>query len=345
MASNLRSKPISGHITDGAGNVIRNSSIIIKSPTPLGEVIVDTVVTNDDGLFTSAPLPNGNYYIYESGVAVSNVFHNTDTNSIPVYAADGINIGPSSESFSSIVDSDGDLNTFKTYLQIESSYVNTIRYGNTYPLYNSNLGGLDLDWAKSFYSFHSLNGDSRITTTRFDIEYYSPITESSKNYKRVRWSGVPAIKFDNSTRLVIPLDYLSIVASNPKYIDGKVNDPNGGILTEISGTDLKLSGVSTVDTVVGDIVKVEHLNGIWYGIIHSEGTSTISLKEWSSTRVIQTPPNNDDYVKIQVFSGMFQGLSNIGSQTNEFVTVTENVYAQSQFEEMYSYNNAIQITP
>ena len=61
MASNLRSKPLTGHITDSSGNVIRNTSIIIKDT--YGNT-VDTIPTNDEGYFVSSPLPNGVYNIF-----------------------------------------------------------------------------------------------------------------------------------------------------------------------------------------------------------------------------------------------------------------------------------------
>ena len=85
MSSNLRSKPIEGHVTDSAGNVLRNSQIIIKQATPSGSITMGSVQSDDDGYFQSKPLPNGLYDIYESGIVISRIVHTADRNSIQCF--------------------------------------------------------------------------------------------------------------------------------------------------------------------------------------------------------------------------------------------------------------------
>ena len=328
MASNLRAKGISGHVTDGAGNVIRNSDITIKLITPTSEVLVDTVTTNDDGYFTSTPLPNGIYAIFESGVMISTVIHTPDSNSIPVYKSSDKNV--KTTDFRVLLENDS-VQSFRVYIQIEDSSVNIKRFGSTYPIYDVDISSNVDDWFGNFSTFHSLNTDSRITTTRFDIEYYSPITETSNTYKRIRWAGVPAIKYSAESRLVIPLDYYSIVPTHPKYSTDNVNCNNDSNYTVISNFNV---GYITV----GDIICVSDDSNEWFGIVVNidYANATVKLEEWKS--IINTGNCIEGTGKsIRVYDGMFNELLAIDESMNEKITVVENVSAQDNVEELYSY--------
>ena len=87
MPSNLRSKPIEGYVADSAGNVLRNSQILIKEAAPYGSNIRDSITSDDDGYFKSKPLPSGSYDIYESGIIVAKTIHNPDKVDIQCYKA------------------------------------------------------------------------------------------------------------------------------------------------------------------------------------------------------------------------------------------------------------------
>ncbi len=354
MASNLRAKSISGHVTDGAGNVIRNSQITIRSLTPTGDVVVDSVVTNDDGYFSSSPLPSGEYVIYDSGVMVSTTIHIADASAIPAYGTDIKDTGVATGDFDSLVES-GDINSFTTYIQIEPSSTNTVRYGSTFPIYDVDLKSLTIGDYFNMADFLNMSSDSRITTTRFDIEYYSPITEASKQYRRIRWSGVPAIRYSGESRLVVPLDYYSIVPTLPKRVVGS-SDASGQSQFEI------LSVTGTSDTIVvtspgssiarkGDIVKLEFpideigTLSYWYGINIGVSGSIMTLKRWRSSRVADIMDMNvqdgQKYVKLYVYDGMFSGLSIVKDTANEYITVVENVHAQDAIEETYKYDEQL----
>ena len=77
MASNIRAKSIEGYVTDSAGNIIRNSQIIIKQSTPSDSFNIDTVSSDDSGYFASRPIQSGTYEIYESGILVSRYYFYT----------------------------------------------------------------------------------------------------------------------------------------------------------------------------------------------------------------------------------------------------------------------------
>jgi len=344
MASNLRSKPITGHVTDGAGNVIRNSSITIKSFTPISEIVVDTTITNDDGLFVSAPLPTGSYAIFDSGVLISNILHTADADSIPALEANSVNVGSKTLAFRALIDN-GDINDYKVYVQLEDPSINISRYGSTYPLFDRDIKDHGVDWYGDLASFHDLTVDSRITTTRFDIEYYNPLTKTSKTYKRVRWAGVPAIKYSRDSRLVLPLDYYSIIPTNPKYykteVDAVTSEDNSYVTINSSTMD---AGA----TIVGDIIKLEWTNNNdeeleWYGINVEESLNSIKLVEWKSSLNSENikPVVNDikDSFKVYIYDGMTQGMSNLGGSTNEKISIVENVSAQNSLTELYNYNN------
>jgi hypothetical protein len=207
MFANLRSAPIEGHVTDSAGNVIRNSQIIIKQQTPYGGVVVDSIRSDDTGYFISSPIPNGVYDIYESGIKISRIIHETSIGGIQCFQADRSNYNPSIiGSFPDLSDAQN-LNSYKSFIQIEAPYLNTAQYGNIFPLYEYDISvnpESDTEQSNEIYeisNFFQLSSASRITISRFDIEYFSPLTASSSNFKRVKWAGVPGIRFYQDSKI------------------------------------------------------------------------------------------------------------------------------------------------
>jgi len=368
MISNLRSKSIQGHITDSAGNILRNATIVIKVNTPTSVNVVDSAISDDDGYFISKPLPNGIYDIYESGIRVSQVIHTADRNSIQVFKADSDNYNTTIiESFSDLIENDAtkQLNKFKMFLQIEPNSIDVAQYGNIFPLYDVDLTQLEKA-NESYYDlsqFFGFESESRITITRFDIEYYSPLTSISQSYKRIRWSGVPGIRNSSDSKLVLPLDYFSIVANLSKVVQPVSNTAftAGTIVYEyvaVSGTlFISQAGLGDSDYAagfypyvnIGDIVKVELDIGDWYGLVVSktDGSGSlkkIELKNWLTSRSEYTSvalsPLTGDVEKISAYNGMFQAIPNIDEETNELFTVVENVSAQNGADELYTYINA-----
>lgn len=371
MPSNLRSKPIEGHITDSAGNVIRNSLITIKTPTPSGNYSVDTIKSDDEGYFVSKPLPNGSYDLYESGIAVARIIHRPDI-TIQPYKADKENYFIKDIFAFSDLLKKGQLNKFKVFLQIESNEIDVSTYGNTYPLmnfiYSSNSLGVesDLYYMSKFYNIanQSISGESRsdgrFTTTRFDVEYFSPLTSMSTTYKRIRWAGIPAIRFKKDSKLIVPLDYFSIVATIPKFISNNELDfttETVNLYLDESDNIIKVSGSGTYapyneffgKVFVGDIVKLNSFSeNTWYGIVLKKeiknSVNIIHFEKWKSSRFTSgsyEPSSTYKNINIMyLYDGMFNGLSLIDQLTLERFYITENINYQDSNSELYSYVNA-----
>lgn len=359
MPSNIRSKPIEGSVSDSAGNVLRNSTIVIKEATPFGSNVIDTVPSNDDGYFKSRPIPPGTYDIYESGVRISRHIHQPGSEHIQVFKSSetAVTIYP----FQDLLDS-GDINLFRHFIQIESDDIDVEVYGNTFPLYKPKFIDMSVlpigNSYKSIYDFFTMNSDSSITTTRFDIELYYPLTSIASAYKRIRWAGVPAIKMSSNSKLIIPLDYYSIVASLPKLYSlnsGSSLGPTDAIVSSVVGNS-KVT-ITSNDTefvngfmkriTFGDIVKFYFNNGSsiieWYGIYFSKnsGNTEFSFDKWKSSRFVSGVAVKDMYADTaQAFDGMFPGISSINETVNELYTVTENNYAQNNESELYTYEDS-----
>lgn len=361
MASNLRSKPIEGYVLDSAGNTLTNAQIIVKQQTPEGSLSVDTVKSDDSGYFITKPIPSGTYSIYESGIVVSKVIHLPDQSSIQSYKAAPENYNIDSiESFSTLV-GNGELNKFRAYLQIEASEIDISQYGSTFPIYDFNITtntniGESGDELYHLAGFLKLSSDSRITTTRFDIEYYFPITATSSIYKRIRWAGVSSIRFTEDSKLVIPLDYFSIVLNSPRIIDPPDSDyTDGEVLSTGTFEKMTLTYTSDVNKLLprlkdGDILTVltKETNGPgqpetpWYGIVIDVGTNTIELEKWQSSRFTSTVDPGTSGVfaaRVSVYDGMFAGIFEINESANERFSVVENISAQNNGTELYNYNN------
>lgn len=368
MSSNIRAKSIEGHVTDSAGNVLRNAQIVIKQATPAGSYVVDSINSDDGGYFISKPIPSGIYNIYESGIVVSKIIHEADKNSIQCFKAHRDNYDVLSvDNFDALIESET-LNNFRGFIQIEPAEIDISQYGSSFPIYDFEFTTLDPVLSGSgndlwdLSKFFELSSDSRITTTRFDIEYFSPLTALSNTYRRIRWSGVPAIRFYQDSKLVVPLDYFSMVLNYPKVIapEGANFESTDIKATYSSSTTISLANVSAnnsfktlaLSVVVGDVLKVEvdeTPDTYYYGIITSIDVSgsiyTITLEKLLSSRYttnasVETDSGTTYYaVRIHGYDGMFRGIMDIDEEANERFTVVENVYAQDLQNEIYSYAN------
>jgi len=373
VASNLRAKPIEGHVTDSAGNVLRNAKIVIKQATPYGSFVVDTINTDDSGYLISKPIQNGVYDIYEGGILITRTIHEPDRNSIQCFKAHSDNYNTSIiKNFNNLVDS-RELNNFKAFVQIEPAEIDVLQYGSSFPIYDFDLTSetsLDAttDELWNLSQFLGLNSTSRITTTRFDVEYYAPMTAVFKNYRRIRWSGVPAIRYSAESKLVLPLDYFSITLSMPRVVGPLVGEfgvknvaenwvsfTGSDDLVNLSDNEYYDEFVNAMDLAkVGDIIKIfVSLSGVsagmWYGIILDIDKSdvySVTLERLRSSRFASTvdPEGSANYYasRIMIYDGMFQGISDISEEANERFSVVENVYSQdSGSGELYNYNNRI----
>jgi len=370
MSSNLRSKPIEGHVTDSAGNVLRNSQIIIKQAAPSGSITMGVVKSDDDGYFQSKPLPNGLYDIYESGISIAKIVHTADRSAIQCFKPGVDNYDVSLiRNFISLTESDTNptLNSFKWFLQIEPEELDISVYGSTFPIYDVGIS-LITDVDNDYYNvaqYFNLTVDSRITTTRFDIEYFAPLTSLSRFYKRIRWAGVPAIRFSKDSKLVVPLDYFSIVASLPKVSSRDYSTtvvPAEGLAEKIitvSGSAVEFMDHVNI-MIIGDIVKLtvrgNDIGGspigpfYHYGVVVDVDRSSpyvVTTEKWLSSRFVSDLDLDniyDQYVeKAESFDGMFQGITDIDDEANERFTLVENINAQDYVPDLYNYNNQGQL--
>jgi hypothetical protein len=354
MASNLRAKPIEGHVTDSSGNVLRNAQIIIKQSTPSGSHPVDSAQSDESGYFVTKPLKAGTYEIYESGAMISRTIHNPGPLSLQCFKADPDNYNPADlKVFQDLID-EKRINEFKVLLQIESEETDIIQHGSSFPIYDFDISA-DPDFAGleselfNLASFFNLDSTSRITTTRFDIEYFSPLTGASSSYRRIRWCGVPGIRFKKDSKILVPLDYYSIVANHSKILAPATVDFYPLITSEGTSEIMELESSQTSFVSLcskvrpGDILKVYVGADPWYGIVlsYDANISLLTLQEWKSSRFTSNvdPSDNGLVTRIVAYDGMFQSLADIDDDANERFTVVENVYAQGLASELYNYNN------
>jgi len=360
MISNLRSRSIEGHIADSAGNILRNAQVVIKQPTPAISFTVDSVQSDDDGYFVSKPLPNGIYDIYESGIRVSRVIHYAVGAGIPCFKADQENFDITrTGQFQSYANATPPtLNQFKAFIQIEPSFVDVSLYGSLFQIYDRSIlvnpiPNGDTNELHYIAAFHGFNSNSRITTTRFDVEYFAPLTSLSSTYKRIRWAGVPGIRFYKDSRLVLPLDYFSIVPNLPKtdlsFGTGTIGVTASSGSFFITETAVGVFTNLLADISIGDIAKcqIEDSGKYWYGIvtkISSSGSyNQIELEPWKSSRFpAEEALVSGDFIKrIYLFDGMFSNIMAIDDEANSRFCVTENNSAQNNSTELYNYNNYV----
>jgi hypothetical protein len=355
LSSNLRAAPIEGFICDSAGNIIRNATITIRDNAPGGSNVIDTIFSDDNGYFISNPLKNGIYDIYESGVKTSRTIHIPSMNNFQCWAATPDNIPDNLPSYIQMdASSENDINKYRYYIQIENDDVDIQHFGHIFPIYDVNINSLsNTNWSK-FYFFHGMTSDSRITTTRFDVEFFNPLTIYSNSYKRTRWVGVPAIRFSATSKLVIPLDFYSIHLN-------RLNSHTIFGLNINYSVNVDLETVTIIDTnnnddgfialanalVIGDIVKLKFTtNQVFYGIFTSGTVNTLIFKKIRNSNYIsidmqtlQNSQNTAHVATVDKYDGFFNGITNIGVSINEKFTIVENIYAQDIDDELYNYDD------
>jgi len=353
MISNLRARSIQGYVTDSAGNVIRNSSITISRNNPNGsQTSVDRVDSDDEGYFISNPLPNGVYDIFESGIRTSKIIHSPDNNSIQCFKALKDNYYENDITPFSVLVEDDNLNAYKYFLQIEPEDISVDVFGNMFPIYDVDLSVLNEGVGElySMKNFLNLRSDSRITVSRFDIEYYLPMTATQSMYRRIKWAGVPGVRFKKDSKLVVPLDYYSIVANNPFKISNNGSNFTGSdvYIDPITVNTVTVKGDSDVSayldiyntTGIGDIIKLTISGKTWYGIVLSKASYAIVLEKWNSSRFVSTgslPARYDNILTMKVYHGMFQGMTSMSSTVSEYFNVSENISQQNLENELYNY--------
>ena len=356
MPTNLRSIPIEGYITDNAGNIIRNADVVIKDDTPNGAIVVDTVKSDDDGYFISRPIKNGVYDIYESGVRIFRQYHSSNPTLTQCYNP-GVNNVPSG--IRPFVDYTGsatyDINQYRYYTQIEPEYIDILTYGHMFPIWSidpqTQLSGHPFQNITTIHPEIATANTSKLTHTRFDVEFVS-------DSRRIRWSGIPGVVFYEDSRIVLPLDYYSMIANHYLY----QYDTAGASWSvwqgdqELISISLPTASVTAIydKIVIGDILELQLASGIKFWCIVYSKTSTSTSAQifgrlWKSSNsglVAQGTPDLS-YIRavvsdmsisnIKVFQGMFSGLSSLTSSVGEYFTVQENQVAQNG-QEVYNYN-------
>ena len=372
MSSNLRAAPIEAFVTDSAGNIIRNAAITIRDNAPGGSNIIDSVTSDDSGYFITSPLKNGVYDIYESGVKTSRTIHTPSLHNNQVWLATADNIPDNLPSFLQMDETvENDINKFRYYIQIENDNVDIQRYGHIFPIYDKDLTSIHDGWG-SFVDFHNLKSDSRVTTTRFDVEFFNPITSSDTLYRRIRWVGIPAISFSIGSKLVLPLDYYSMKL-NRLNKDSEFSGENVlfqandslDLITVYSPT-LDAEFIKLLDTItVGDVVKFSFNTIVspttpppaevfqFYGIFVKESSEYLDNQDnrglvfkvlrnsnYISTEIGHLKDNQDNLFVTEGrrYDGFFNGITNIGVSINEKFTAVENIYAQGVDGELYNYD-------
>jgi len=355
MISNLRARPIQGFVTDSAGNVIRNASISIARNDPSGSVTVALATSDDEGYFVSDPLPNGTYDILESGVITSRIIHTPDRVSIPCFRAPKDNYYDSDTyPFSDLVASEN-LNGYKYFLQIEPENISVDLLGSSFPIHEKSLSGLLDDGSDIYYmsKFFAFTSDARITIPRFDIEYFQPLTALQLAYRRIKWAGVPGIRYKPDSKIVVPLDYYSIVANNPFIVsnNGGSFTPGDVTVSVVGAKKITISGsvqeyITIYNSVgIGDILRITYGVEEWYGIVLrkeiSAGEYSIALEQWKSSRFTGTIPSSIgiSILTIKAYHGIFQGMTSLSSTVSDYFTVAENLYQQTVPDELYTYEN------
>ena len=382
MPTNLRSRPIEGYITDNAGNVLRNAEVIIKEDTPSGSNILDTVKSDDDGYFISRPIKNGIYDIYESGVRIFRQYHSSHPTVIQCYQPGINNIPANLVQFNDYISSDIptlDINAFRSYIQLEPETIDVQLYGHQFPLWN--IDPQDVSLAANAHPFEKLrnihqelstSNQSRFTHTRYDVELFAPLYSQNSFHRRIRWAGIPGVTFYKDSKIVLPLDYYSIVPNQYNVSMTAYNSYTWSVwnsdntLMEVV-LDLRADsqrGFSMLSA--GDILELQfyihpslgyaYSNIRFWGILYYKKSGTSSaprlyLRMWKSSNASHDLQGTvdissliskvGDIKKIIAYQGMFSGIQNITQSTSEYYSVSENIYAQDKFVTFDSNGNRV----
>jgi hypothetical protein len=372
MPTNLRSRPIEGYITDNAGNILRNTDVVIKEDTPNGAVVIDTARSDDDGYFISRPIKNGVYDIYESGVRVLRQYHSANPTLIQCYNPGVNNIPTGSRPFNDYVGSANvayDINQYRSYIQVEPESIDISSYGHMFPLWNIDpqvdLSGHPFRNITTIHPEIATSNESRLTHTRFDVEFFAPLYAENSTHRKIRWSGIPGVTFYSDSRIVLPLDYYSIVSNHYLHQFTTTQTTTWSVYAgdqERIVINLPNESVEAFydDMVNGDILELQLTGGLkfWCIVYHKQSDSTSGRsatvwgRMWKSSNTGLTAQGTPDlsYIKarvpdqnilgIKLFQGMFSGMSNLTNSVGEFFTVQENQFAQNFVlnPEIYNYD-------
>lgn len=363
MPTNLRARPIEGYITDNAGNILRNVDVIIKEDTPNSTNVIDVVQSDDDGYFVSKPIKNGIYDVYESGVRVYRLYHSSDPTQISSFQAGTDNIPLDLFAFSTCTGSAvpaNDINFYRQYVQIEPETLDVAVYGHMFPLWNidpasaSAMADHKFEHMPLVHTSIATSNSSRLTHSRFDAEYFYPLYAQNSTHRRIRWAGVPGIQMYNQSKIVLPLDYFSIVPNHHYYQN--ISPTISSVLyagdTSNNTLELTITGAEPYDAVSnGDIVKLSitgsggGASGTVYGIVIYKASGVVYVKRWASDYA-SNPSDFSLYTagsvnRYTVYQGMFVGIESLSQSTGERFYVQENLSAQNATEEIYSYEGAV----
>jgi len=313
-----KTKPITGHLVDSAGNTLPGISVEVRMVTPSGSIVVDSLVVNGNGYFVTKPLPDGDYNFYHSGVFVTSRQHRL-SGTIPVYASQEEYIDSSIIKEFSVYADEQKASEFKVMLQIDENEPTHILatpnavQGITPP--NEITAGFewlkgDLSYAASFFQ---LGSEGKFTTSRYNIEYFFESQSSSRKIRSVQWSGVPGIKYTDDSPILLPIDYFSWITRVPyaSYIEPVTNDAaefewlakgilkikidgfqnppggdNGSAATELFtqaplGTVVKMiNGAQTIEGAENNRVWQKY----WIGILYRRSSTEIWLEPLRSSR-------------------------------------------------------------
>lgn len=213
---NLRSKPISGYVTDSAGNVVRSTKIVVKQVTGSSQYrVVATAKTESSGWFETVPLKPGVYDIFESGVMVMRVIHNFDNGGIPCFKPSAKSLAPTLSLSVYGVDDEtpraANINDYMLAIQIEGDDTDSANSGHCYPMYS----GIALDYFNSNHS--SMQSPTSVTASKFNAEYFYPNVKTT-TYRYATWRGVHGACYGRQTKadapavspIVLPLTYDSL---------------------------------------------------------------------------------------------------------------------------------------
>lgn len=364
MPTNLRARPIEGYITDNAGNILRNVDVIIKEDTPNSTNVIDVVQSDDDGYFVSKPIKNGVYDVYESGVRVYRIYHSADPTQISSFQPGTDNIPMDLFAFSTCTGSavpTNDINFYRQYVQIEPETLDIAVYGHSFPLWNidpasaTSMSGHKFEHINLVHTSISTSNSSKLTHSRFDAEYFYPLYAQNSTHRRIRWAGVPGIQMYNQSKIVLPLDYFSIVPNQHYYQKPSAT----GITSVLSSGDTSNNTLELTTTIaetysivsLGDIVKITiagsggGASGTVYGIVIYKNSNVIYIKRWASDYA-SNPADFSLYTagtvsSYTVYQGMYAGMEALSQSTGERIYVQENLMAQNAIEELYSYEGAV----
>lgn len=340
MATNLRSRPIEGYITDSAGSVLRNVDVVIKEDAPFsGSIVIASAKSDDDGYFITTPIRNGVYDIYESGVRIIRQYHSTNPTLIQCYKPNSNNIPTDIVPFVNFVGASaaGDINDYRYYLQIEPETIDVSSYGHTFPLWETNsIIGTDFENIGEIHS--GFGASSKLTHSRFDVEFI--IADS----KRIRWSGVPGVSFGDEQKIVLPLDYMSITPNHHHYYEAGIAGSISNITADNYEVTLSTAAVTAI--AEGDIVKLTMNDSpvpfIFYGIVYRKFSSTVVyVTKWKSTNGMSNDLVSTTVDKCHVYNGFSANIESLNETVKERFSVQENLYAQNSITELYSYSEVV----